>query len=230
MAEPVTGPADIIIVNATILPMGGRAAIQNGMLKISDNSITELGPANRLDLPTGKKRIDARGGVVMPGFINCHTHIASNMLLRGLLEDMQLFEWLSTMWRLKRNFDEETLYWASLMDLVEMARSGITCFNEHFDAYRVEPQVEALKLQSRSSLGDRARHQIQSFFAAAPAKRSGVHHQKLRIQSQASFQLSAKSFHRLAVKLRSHAGQVDQVSGVNHQRRESVLFAQVVHA
>src|SRR6516162_299150 len=145
MAEPVTGPADIIIVNATILPMGGRAAIQNGMLKISDNSITELGPANRLDLPTGKKRSDARGGVVMPGFINCHTHIASNMLLRGLLEEVQLFEWLSTMWRLKRNFDEETLYWASLMGLVEMARSGITCFNEHFDAYRVEPQLEALK-------------------------------------------------------------------------------------
>jgi 5-methylthioadenosine/S-adenosylhomocysteine deaminase len=97
MAEPVTGPADIIIVNATILPMGGRAAIQNGMLKISGNSITELGPANRLDLPTGKKCIDARGGVVMPGFVNCHTHIASNMLLRGLLEDVQLFEWLSTM-------------------------------------------------------------------------------------------------------------------------------------
>ena len=67
------------------------------------------------------------------------------MLLRGLLEDVQLFEWLSTMWKLKRNFDEETLYWASLMGLVEMARSGITCFNEHFDAYRVEPQLEALK-------------------------------------------------------------------------------------
>ena len=67
------------------------------------------------------------------------------MLLRGLLEDVQLFEWLSTMWRLKRNFDAETLYWANLMGLVEMARSGITCFNEHFDAYHVEPQIEALK-------------------------------------------------------------------------------------
>jgi 5-methylthioadenosine/S-adenosylhomocysteine deaminase len=72
----------------------------------------------------------------MPGFVNCHTHIASNMLLRGLLEDVQLFEWLSTMWKLKRNFDEETLYWASLMGLVEMARSGITCFNEHFEPRR----------------------------------------------------------------------------------------------
>ena len=58
------------------------------------------------------------------------------------------------MWKLKRNFDEETLYWASLMGLVEMARSGITCFNEHFDAYRVEPQLEALKkVPLRATLG-----------------------------------------------------------------------------
>ena len=90
MAEPVTGPADIVIVNATILPMGGGATIENGMLKISGDSITELGPANSFDVSTGKRRIDAKGAVVMPGFVNCHTHIASNMLLRGLLEDVQL--------------------------------------------------------------------------------------------------------------------------------------------
>ena len=147
-------PADIIIINATILPMGGEATIRNGVLTISGDSITGLGPANSFDISTGKKRIDAAGAVVMPGFVNCHTHIASNMLLRGFLEDVQLFEWLNTMWRLKRNFDAETLYWANLMGLVEMARSGITCFNEHFDAYHVEPQIEALKkIPLRATLG-----------------------------------------------------------------------------
>jgi 5-methylthioadenosine/S-adenosylhomocysteine deaminase len=146
--------ADIVIVNATILPMGAGAKIQNGVLKISGDTITGLGPADSFDDLTAIKRIDARGAVVMPGFVNCHTHIASNMLLRGLLEDVQLFEWLGTMWKLKRNFDEGTLYWASLMGLVEMARSGITCFNEHFDAYRVEPQIEALKrVPLRATLG-----------------------------------------------------------------------------
>jgi 5-methylthioadenosine/S-adenosylhomocysteine deaminase len=135
VTEPDTNAADIVIVNGTILPMGGGKTIRNGVLKIIGDTIAELGSANNFDIATGKKRIDAKGAVVMPGFVNCHTHIASNMLLRGLLEDVQLFEWLSTMWKLKRNFDEETLYCASLMGLVEMARSGITCFNEHFDAY-----------------------------------------------------------------------------------------------
>ncbi len=145
---------DIAIVNATILPMGGGRKIENGTLTITGDSISAVGPAASISTDGAKKRIDARGRVVMPGFVNCHTHIASNMLLRGLLEDVQLFEWLQTMWQLKRNFDEGTLYWASLMGLVEMAKAGITTFNEHFDAYRVEPEIAALKVMPlRATLG-----------------------------------------------------------------------------
>jgi 5-methylthioadenosine/S-adenosylhomocysteine deaminase len=150
----MTAAADLAIVNATILPMGGAAEIRGGSLTISGESILDVGPSELVAIHGAARVIDADGMVLMPGFVNCHTHIASNMLLRGLLEDVQLFEWLSTMWRLKRNFDEETLYWASLMGLVEMVRSGITCFNEHFDAYRVEPQTEALKIVPlRATLG-----------------------------------------------------------------------------
>ena len=58
------------------------------------------------------------------------------------------------MWLLKGNFDPETLYWASLKGLVEMAKSGVTTFNEHFDAYAVEPQLEAIKeIPLRATLG-----------------------------------------------------------------------------
>lgn len=150
----MTAAADIAIVNATILPMGGAAEIPGGSLTISGDTILDVGPSASVAIDGAARVIDADGMVLMPGFVNCHTHIASNMLLRGLLEDVQLFEWLSTMWRLKRNFDAETLYWASLMGLVEMVRSGMTCFNEHFDAYRVEPQTEALKIVPlRATLG-----------------------------------------------------------------------------
>jgi 5-methylthioadenosine/S-adenosylhomocysteine deaminase len=148
------GNPDIAIINATILPMGGAKKIEGGSLTISGDSITAVGPSASVSTEGAIKLIDARDRVVMPGFVNCHTHIASNMLLRGLLEDVQLFEWLQTMWQLKRNFDEETLYWASLIGLVEMAKSGITTFNEHFDAYRVEPEIAALgKMPLRATLG-----------------------------------------------------------------------------
>ena len=144
-------PADIAIMNATILPLNGAAKIERGSITLTGNTVTAVGPADAVDVAGAKRTIDASGRVVMPGFVNCHTHIASNMLLRGFLEDVQLFEWLSTMWRLKQNFDEETLYWAGL---AEMAKAGITTFNEHFDAYRVEPEIAALdKIPLRATLG-----------------------------------------------------------------------------
>ncbi|MDB5405171.1 MAG: Amidohydrolase [Rhodospirillales bacterium] len=151
---PPSPPIDIAIVNGTILPMAGAAPIERGTLTISGNRILALGPAGSVDIAGARRVIDAELCAVMPGLVNCHTHIASNMLLRGLLEDVKLFEWLSTMWRMKSNFDPETLYWANLAGLVEMARGGITCFNEHFDAYDVAPQIRALEIiPLRATLG-----------------------------------------------------------------------------
>ena len=145
---------DLAIINATVLPMGGRPRIDDGVVTISGNSIEAVGPASEVSVVGAKKVIDAHSAVVMPGFANSHTHIASNLLLRGLLEDVLLFEWLQTMWQLKRNFDHDTLYWASLCGLLEMTKAGITSFNEHFDAYAVEPEIEALKtIPLRATLG-----------------------------------------------------------------------------
>lgn len=145
---------DLVITNGTVLPMNGGALIRNGAVAIVGDSIVAVGPAATIATNDSKRVIDARGRVVMPGFSNSHTHIASNVLLRGLLEDVRLFEWLETMWKLKQNFDHETLYWASLCGDLEMLKAGITSFNEHFDAYDVEPQIEALKeIPLRATLG-----------------------------------------------------------------------------
>lgn len=147
-------PVDIAIINGYVLPMGGGPEIPNGVVTISNDVISAVGPADQVDVRGAQKVIDASRCAVMPGFANSHTHIASNMLLRGLLEDVHLFEWLQTMWQLKKNFDFETLYWANMCGLVEMVKSGITSFNEHFDAYRVTPQIEALKeVPLRATLG-----------------------------------------------------------------------------
>ncbi|SEP22526.1 5-methylthioadenosine/S-adenosylhomocysteine deaminase [Salinihabitans flavidus] len=145
---------DIAIVGGTVMPMGGGKPIENGVVTISGDKILAVGAAGSIDTDSAAKVIQANNCVVMPGFADSHTHIASNMLLRGVLEDVRLFEWLETMWKLKRNFDPETLYSASLLGLVEMVKSGITSFNEHFDAYAVEPEIEALKkIPLRATLG-----------------------------------------------------------------------------
>lgn len=145
---------DLVLTNGIVMPMNGGAVVRSGAVAIDGDSISAVGAASTIDTNGAKRVIDVRGRVIMPGFSNSHTHIASNVLLRGLLEDVRLFEWLETMWKLKQNFDHETLYWASLCGDLEMLKAGITSFNEHFDAYDVEPQIEALKeIPLRATLG-----------------------------------------------------------------------------
>lgn len=145
---------DLVLTNGVVMPMNGGAVVRDGAVAIDGDSISAVGAASTIDTNGAKRVIDVRGRIIMPGFSNSHTHIASNVLLRGLLEDVRLFEWLETMWTLKQNFDHETLYWASLCGDLEMLKAGITSFNEHFDAYDVEPQIEALKeIPLRATLG-----------------------------------------------------------------------------
>lgn len=145
------GPADLVLTGGTVVP-GGTESPRAATVVIRDGVIHSL-----LDPTTvveATQTIDVTDRAIIAGFVDSHTHIASNMLLRGLLEDVELFEWLATMWTLKENFDHETLYWASMCGLAEMARAGITCFNEHFDAYAVTPQVRALdEVGLRATLG-----------------------------------------------------------------------------
>ena len=53
-------------------------ALKNTVVAISDNTIAAIGSPEEIaavhDL-SGAERIDAKGGLVMPGFVDCHTHL-----------------------------------------------------------------------------------------------------------------------------------------------------------
>ncbi len=54
------------------------AIVENGAVLIKDGSIVEAGPARRVENLAGARRareIDAAGRVVMPGFVDSHTHL-----------------------------------------------------------------------------------------------------------------------------------------------------------
>ncbi|NDZ92826.1 amidohydrolase [Streptomyces sp. SID6673] len=141
---------DLAVVGGTVMTADGMVA--DTTVVVDDSLVADIRPSSTL--VSARRVIDARGCAVIPGFVNAHTHIASNILLRGLLEDTELFAWLDVMWRMKKAFRHEILELASLCGLIEMARAGITCFNEHFDGYAVRPQVAALEqVGLRATLG-----------------------------------------------------------------------------
>jgi imidazolonepropionase-like amidohydrolase len=70
---PADADSAILIQNATILTVS-HGIIENGSILIKDGKIVEVGSS--IQAPTGARVIDATGQFVMPGIIDCHSHIA----------------------------------------------------------------------------------------------------------------------------------------------------------
>lgn len=62
------------ILNGTIMTIT-QGTIADGVVLIEDKKIKAVG--KNLPIPEGCERIDARGGIVTPGLIDCHTHIST---------------------------------------------------------------------------------------------------------------------------------------------------------
>src|SRR5580693_2416219 len=72
-AAPPNAPSVILIQNATILTVS-HGTIEHGSILIKDGKIAEVGVS--IKVPKDAQIIDATGLYVMPGIIDCHSHIA----------------------------------------------------------------------------------------------------------------------------------------------------------
>jgi imidazolonepropionase-like amidohydrolase len=72
-ATPPDAPPVILIQNATILTVS-HGTIEHGSILIKDGKIAEVGLS--VKAPKDAQVIDASGQYVMPGIIDCHSHIA----------------------------------------------------------------------------------------------------------------------------------------------------------
>ena len=130
--------ADIVINNGTILTLDSKNSIlENGFLCIRGDSIFKIGTGNPTSFKA-EKIIDAGGGLILPGLVNCHTHAAMS-LFRGLADDLPLMEWLNNyIFPAESKMDAEFVYTGTLLALAEMIMSGTTTF---CDMYLFEDEV-----------------------------------------------------------------------------------------
>ena len=82
--------------------------------------------------PEAVRVIDASGCLVTPGLINTHHHIYQN-LTRSFPPATQhnLFGWLSTLYPIWANIDEEASYLAAWIGFAELALGGCTTTMDH---------------------------------------------------------------------------------------------------
>ena len=131
--------ADLMITNGWLIPMdAGGKVIPNGRVVISKDRIVAAGAVDDLKEWRAKRIIDAKGGIILPGLINTHTHAAMT-LFRGLADDLPLMTWLDDyIFPAEAKLEAKTVYIGALLACAEMILSGTTCF---CDMYLFEDEV-----------------------------------------------------------------------------------------
>ena len=86
-----------VLTGATIVTMASdRRVLQDAAIAF-DDTIQAVGPTESvLTAHPGAEVVDCRGSVILPGFVNTHSHLFQTML-KGLGDDRVLSEWFVTM-------------------------------------------------------------------------------------------------------------------------------------
>src|SRR5436305_639376 len=75
--------ADLLVTGTVVSMDASRAIFEDGALAVKGDTILEAGPRSRIESRyTATQTLDARGKLILPGFINGHTHVPMT-LLRG---------------------------------------------------------------------------------------------------------------------------------------------------
>ncbi|MGI5911994.1 MAG: amidohydrolase [Syntrophomonadaceae bacterium] len=122
----------ILLKNIGLLSMiENKAYLEDAYMVIEGQFIKVIGqgtpPAGEYD-----KVINGQNRVVLPGFINCHTHAAMT-LLRGYADDMPLMDWLQNkIWPFEAKLTADDIYWGTMLAIAEMIKSGTVCFADMY--------------------------------------------------------------------------------------------------
>jgi 5-methylthioadenosine/S-adenosylhomocysteine deaminase len=147
---------DLLITGGTIVTMDpSRRILEDGFLAVRGDEIIAIGSGSGAGLqfaPKGmivKQKIDARGKLILPGFINSHTHVPMT-LLRGLKDDVTLEEWLtkSIFPAEAKNVNEAFVRWGTRLAAAEQIRGGATTFADMYyfeDAIAEETKAAGMR-------------------------------------------------------------------------------------
>jgi len=126
---------DTLLTNGIVITMDDAfTQFARGAVAIKGDVIVAVGDADELAATySAAETIDCTGRVIMPGLINCHTHMPMT-LLRGLGDDLQLDVWLyGYMLPAERKFvSPEFVRLGAQLACAEMIRSGVTCVNDMY--------------------------------------------------------------------------------------------------
>jgi len=143
---------DTLVHNGIVVTVNDTFDIfEKGHVGIRNGRIAAAGPLpDGNGLPPARQIVDARGGIIMPGLVNAHTHLPMS-LFRGLADDLPLSVWLN-----EHIFPAEAAYidadavgLGTLLSAAEMLLSGTTaCCDGYFLEDHVAAAVQQIGLRA----------------------------------------------------------------------------------
>src|SRR5882724_3689839 len=142
---------DLLVSGGTIVTMDGqRRILEDGAIAVKGDAILALGPRAEIESKyAAPQTINAKGKLVLPGFINGHTHVPMT-LFRGLHDDVTLDEWLRKYIfpAEAKNVTEEFVRWGTRLAAAEQIRGGVTTFADMYyyeDAVAEETKAAGMR-------------------------------------------------------------------------------------
>lgn len=121
----------ILFQNVTALLMEpARSILSNAFVAVEGGKITSVGrskPAGTFD-----RIIDGKGGLLMPGLVNCHAHTAMTAM-RGYGDGHDLHTWLNDyIFPVEDRWDDRAVRACTDLGLMEMIAAGTTCLADMY--------------------------------------------------------------------------------------------------
>lgn len=106
---------------------------KDGYIHIEDGVIKDIGENLRYSI-NADEIIDGSNMIAYPGLINTHHHLYQ-YFTRNLpqVQNMELFDWLKTLYEIWKNIDTDVIKYSSLLGMTELMKYGCTtCFDHHY--------------------------------------------------------------------------------------------------
>ncbi len=128
---------DVIIENATLIPMTERGKIvRGGWIRIQGGKIADVSSEGGTRASKrGIESLDAKGMIIMPGFVNTHVHLFQS-LLRGTMDNMPASLWLKKIYSTAKVLRAEDCYAGAMLGCLESVKGGTTTLIDHHCLFR----------------------------------------------------------------------------------------------
>ncbi len=145
-----------------LAPVDGGLAMRGCDILVRDGAIATVADAGRVDAGADAAVLSGADRLVVPGFVNAHTHSPSNML-RGTADGMDHvgFMWMNQADSFGRS--EEEIEISAALGALDMLRSGVTAAIDHYPEQNCRVEAVAPVARAYAGIGMRAAIALRIF-------------------------------------------------------------------